>query len=360
MSRVYNFSPGPSILPESILQQAQAELLDYRGSGMSAMEISHQSSLFSEIVEKTEQLLRELLAIPKNYHVFFMQGGATAQFAMVPLNCLHGKKTADYVHTGTWSGKAMDEAKRYCDARMVVSGEASHFTDIADPSTWSLNSDAAYVHYTPNETIHGFEFLTMPDFGKVPVIADMSSTILSRPIDVSRFGIIYAGAQKNVGPSGLTIVIVRDDVIGEPLPFTPSLYRYRNYINNRSIFNTPPTFPWYMISLELAWLKAEGGLSIMQERNRRKSDRLYHFIDESDFYRNSVMKSYRSWMNVPFTLADPAKDTLFLEMAEANGLTNLRGHRSVGGMRASLYNAMPEAGVEALIEFMRDFEKRYA
>lgn len=359
MQRVYNFSAGPAMLPDIVLQQAQQSLLDFHGSGMSVMEISHRSDLFMQVAQQAEAALRSLLSIPDNYHVLFIPGGATGQFAMVPMNLLGNKTTVDYLDTGTWSAKAISEARSYTNVNVVTSGKETNYTTVPDRNTWQLSSDAAYVHYTPNETIHGVEFLEIPDFGDVPVVADMSSTLLSRPIDVSRFALIYAGAQKNLGPSGVTIVIVRDDVIAEPLTNTPGMFQYKNHIQQKSMYNTPPTFPWYMVGLVLEWVVAQGGVNVMAQRNQSKSTKLYHAIDNSKLYRSPVDPAYRSWMNVPFTLSDTKLDSLFLQQAEKVGLTNLKGHRSVGGMRASIYNAMPEAGVDALIDFMQTFEQTH-
>jgi phosphoserine aminotransferase len=346
------------MLPEEVLEQASEEMKDYHGSGMSVMEMSHRGRDFVSIAEEAEADLRELLSIPDNYKVLFLQGGASSQFSMVPLNLLRGKKTADYINTGYWSKKAIAEAKRYCDVNIVASGESTNFTSIPPRSEWSLNPEAAYVHYTPNETIGGVEFHDIPEVGDVPLVADMSSTILSRPIDVSRFGLIYAGAQKNIGPAGLTIVIIRDDLIGNALDFTPTMFNYETHVKANSMYNTPPTYAWYIAGLVFKWIKRMGGLERMAEINRRKAEKLYRVIDESDFYNNPVSKDCRSWMNVPFTLADPSLDEEFLKEANEAGLVSLKGHRSVGGMRASIYNAMPEEGVDALISFMKDFEKR--
>ncbi|GIX21272.1 MAG: phosphoserine aminotransferase [Gammaproteobacteria bacterium] len=359
MPRVFNFSPGPAMLPEAVLRQAQEELLDWQGCGCSVMELSHRGKAFMKIAEEAEADLRELLGIPDAYRVLFLQGGAQAQFAVIPLNLLRGKPSADYINTGSWSTKAIAEAKRYCKVNVAASSADSGFNTIPPRDTWQLDPDAAYVHYTPNETIGGVEFHWIPEVGDVPLVADMSSTILSRPIDVSRFGLIYAGAQKNIGPAGLTVVIVREDLIGQADPRCPSVFDYRAQADNGSMVNTPPTFAWYMAGLVFKWIKAEGGLAAMAERNRRKAEKLYAAIDGSSFYHNPVDPACRSWMNIPFTLADAKLDARFLEEAEAAGLTNLKGHRSVGGMRASLYNAMPEAGVDALIDFMADFERRH-
>ena len=357
MSRVYNFSAGPAVLPEEVLIQAQQDMLDWQGSGMSVMEMSHRGKAYMSIAEKAEADLRELMAIPENYKVLFLQGGASSQFSMVPINLLNGNNQADYVLTGQWSQKAIAEAKRFCEVNVVASSEDSHFTTVAEQSSWTCNKDAAYLHYTPNETIVGVEFPFLPETD-VPLVADMSSTILSRPIDVSKFGLIYAGAQKNIGPAGITVVIVRDDLIGHALPGMPTMMDYQIHADNGSMYNTPPTYGWYLAGLVFQWLKDKGGLTAMQAINKRKADKLYAAIDNSAFYSNPVDVKCRSWMNVPFILANDELDKAFLEQAEKVGLTTLKGHRSVGGMRASIYNAMPEAGVDALIEFMVDFEKR--
>jgi len=359
MARAFNFSAGPAMLPEEVLLQAREEMPDWKGCGMSVMEMSHRGKEFMSIAEQAEADLRELMGIPANYRVLFLQGGASSQFAMVPMNLLRGKGAADYLNTGSWSKKAIAEAKRYCNVRLVASTEESGFTTVPEEDALSFDADAAYVHYTPNETIQGVEFPYIPDTGELPLVADMSSTILSRPIDVTRYGVIYAGAQKNIGPAGLTVVIVRDDLIGETLEGTPTMFDYETHAKSGSMYNTPPTYAWYLAGLVFQWLKRNGGLEAMGEINRRKSAALYDAIDSSGFYANPVDPKARSWMNVPFTLADPALDPVFLEEAKAAGLLTLKGHRSVGGMRASIYNAMPEAGVEALIGFMADFEKRH-
>jgi len=359
MSRVYNFSAGPAMLPEEVLQRAREELLDWRGSGMSVMEMSHRGEHFMSIARQAEADLRELLAIPDGYHVLFLQGGASLQFAMVPLNLMRGPGKADYVLTGSWSKKAIAEGKRFGAVSIAASSEESRFTTIPPQAEWALDPEAAYVHYTPNETIQGVEFPWIPETGEVPLVADMSSTLLSRPIDVSRFGLIYAGAQKNIGPAGLTIVIVREDLVGHAQAGTPTMLDYATHVEAGSMYNTPPTFAWYMAGLVFQWIKEQGGLAAMAERNRRKADKLYAAIDASDFYANPVDPACRSWMNVPFTLADPALDPVFLEEAAQAGLVSLKGHRSVGGMRASIYNAMPEEGVDALVDFMADFERRH-
>ena len=358
MTQVFNFSAGPAVLPAEVLVQAQQELRDWHGSGMSVMEMSHRGKEFMEIAAQAEADLRELLSIPKHYKVLFLQGGASQQFAMVPMNLLRGKTKADYINTGEWSKKAIGEAKRFCSVNVAASGEASKFMSIPPASSWKLDADAAYVHYTPNETIGGVEFSFVPDTGKVPLVADMSSTLLSRPIDVSKFGLIYAGAQKNIGPSGLTVVIVREELIGEPLKGTPTMLTYKTHADNESMYNTPPTYAWYIAGLVFKWLKGKGGLAGMAEINKRKAQKLYNAIDGSNgFYKSPVDPACRSWMNVPFTLADEKLDEPFLKKAKAAGLLQLKGHRSVGGMRASIYNAMPEAGVDALVNFMQAFQK---
>jgi phosphoserine aminotransferase len=359
MSRVYNFGAGPATLPEAVLTQARDELLDWQGSGMSVMEMSHRGKEFMAIAAQAEQDLRELLNIPAQYKVLFLQGGASSQFAMVPVNLLRGKDKADYVNTGSWSKKAIAEAKRFCTVNIAASSEQEGFNSIPPQSQWKLDSDAAYLHYTPNETIGGVEFHWIPDTGDVPLVADMSSTILSRPVDVSKFAVIYAGAQKNIGPAGLTVVIVREDLLGKVLPGMPIMFDYKTHAENGSMYNTPPTYSWYMAGLVFAWLKKQGGLPAIAEINRRKAERLYAAIDASDFYQNPVDPACRSWMNVPFTLADPSLDGTFLEQAKQVGLVALKGHRSVGGMRASIYNAMPEQGIEALTQFMHDFEQHH-
>ncbi|MDT8384944.1 MAG: 3-phosphoserine/phosphohydroxythreonine transaminase [Gammaproteobacteria bacterium] len=361
MRRVFNFSAGPAVLPQEVLEKAQAEMLDWHDSGMSVMEMSHRGKEFMSIAAKAEADLRELMAIPANYKVLFLQGGASSQFAMVPLNLLRGKGTADYYRTGSWSKKAISEAKRYCEVNVVANTEIDgKFTSVPEQGSVKFNPDAAYVHYTPNETIEGVEFPYVPDTGNVPLVVDMSSTILSRAIDVSKFALIYAGAQKNIGPAGLTIVIVRDDLIGEVKAGTPTMFDYAVHAENESMYNTPPTFGWYLAGLVFEWLKQRGGLAGMAEINQRKAASLYAAIDASAFYANPVALDCRSWMNVPFTLKNAELDAAFLEGAKAQNLMALKGHRSVGGMRASIYNAMPEAGVDALISFMAEFEKQHA
>jgi phosphoserine aminotransferase len=359
MSRAFNFCAGPATLPEPVLKQAQEEMLDWRGTGMSVMEMSHRSDEFVAIAEEAERDLRELAEIPEDYAVLFMQGGASSQFSTIPLNLLGDKTSADYVNTGIWSKKAIAEARRYGDVNVVASSEDSGFTTVPDPSGWRTRPDAAYLHYTPNETIGGLEFDFVPDSGDVPLVADMSSTILSRPLDVTRYGLIYAGAQKNIGPSGLVVVILRKDLLGKARKETPTMMNYQVIADNGSMYNTPATYSWYLAGLVFKWLKAQGGLEAMAESNERKARKLYRFIDDNDFYANPIEPRFRSRMNVPFTLADEALNRAFLEGAEARGLLNLKGHRSVGGMRASLYNAMPEAGVDALIDYMAEFAKEH-
>lgn len=356
MQQIYNFSAGPAMLPAEVLQQIQAELLDYGQAKASVMEISHRGVDFMALAQKAEQDLRDLMNIPDNYKVLFLQGGASAQFSMVPINLLRGKKTANYAHTGHWSKKAITEAQRYCKVNICTDSSKNKYTNIDDFSGWNIDNEAAYLHYTPNETIAGLEFDTIPEVD-MPLVADMSSTILSREIDVSKFGVIYAGAQKNIGPSGLTIVIVREDLIGEVVKNQPILFDYATQVNNDSMFNTPATFPWYAAGRVFEWIKVQGGLAKMGEVNQQKATRLYEAIDKSDFYSNPVTKKYRSWMNVPFLLADEKLNALFLEKSFDNGLLALKGHKSVGGMRASIYNAMPQSGVDALIDFMKTFEK---
>ncbi len=360
MGRVYNFSAGPAMLPEPVLRQAREEMLDWNGSGMCVAEMSHRGKEFVSIAEQAEADLRELLDIPDDYRVLFLQGGASSQFAMVPLNLLRGVGTADYLNTGSWSKKAIAEARRYATVNVAATTEESRFTRAPAQDELRLSPDAAYVHYTPNETIEGVEFSYVPETGDTPLVADMSSTLLSRPIDVSRYGVIYAGAQKNIGPAGLTIVIVRPDLMGRPMDGTPTMFDYKVHAENGSMYNTPPTYAWYLAGLVFRWLKDLGGLDGMAVINERKAEALYGAIDASGFYNNPVQADSRSWMNVPFTLASPDLDETFLKEAKAAGLTTLKGHRSVGGMRASIYNAMPEAGVQALIDFMREFERTRA
>lgn len=357
--RVFNFAAGPATLPLEVLQQVREELTDWRGSGMSVMEISHRSKAFLGVAHEAEALLRELLGIPASYRVLFLQGGATGQFAAIPLNLSSAGATVDYLNTGAWSKKAIGEARRLVNVNIAADEAASSYCTVPEQATLRLTPGAAYVHYTPNETIGGVEFGYVPDTGEVPLVADMSSTILSRPIDVRKFGLIYAGAQKNIGPSGLCVVIVREDLIGRARPGTPSVWDFKAMADEGSLLNTPPTFGWYFAGLVFKWLKTLGGLDAIAERNSAKARMLYRAIDDSGFYHNPVAPAARSWMNVPFTLARADLDQRFLSEANAAGLANLEGHRSVGGMRASLYNAMPLAGVEALTAFMKEFQRRH-
>jgi phosphoserine aminotransferase len=356
--RVYNFSAGPAVLPLPVLEQARDELVDWHG-GMSVMEVSHRSRAFIDVAERAESGLRELLAIPPNYRVLFMQGGATAQFSAVPLNLSEPGATADYVNTGHWSERTIKEARRFVNVAVAADEAQSNYTTVPAQASLRLTPRAAYVHYTPNETIGGVEFPYIPETGAAPLVADMSSTILSRPLDVSRFGVIYAGAQKNIGPSGLTVVIVRDELVRSARAGTPIVFDYRAVAEAGSMLNTPPTFAWYFAGLVFQWIRNTGGLAEMAKRNRAKAEALYGAIDASSFYRNPVARNCRSWTNVPFRLAKPELEKTFHAEAEVAGLTNLAGHRAVGGMRASIYNAMPAEGVKALVDFMLDFERRY-
>jgi phosphoserine aminotransferase len=357
--RVYNFSSGPAKLPEEVLQQAREEMLSWHGKGYSIMETSHRSPEFTAIIEETERLLRSLLAIPADYSVLLLQGGAHLQFAMVPLNLLGPKTNADYVVTGIWSEKAAEEARRFCNVSVVSDNAASERTALPEPSELRLDTGAAFVHYCSNETINGLEFPYVPDTGAVPLVADMSSHFLSRPLDVSRFGVIYAGAQKNFGPAGLTVVLVRNDLLGRCSPRWPTMLDYRTYAEAHSMYNTPPTYAVYIANLVLKWLEAQGGVAGIERRNVEKANLLYDAIDASGFYSNRIAKRDRSRMNVPFSLADTRLDGAFLKEAEQHGLVQLKGHRLVGGMRASIYNAMPVEGVRTLVDFMHDFERRH-
>ncbi len=359
MTRAFNFGAGPAMLPEPVLEQVRAELTDLRGTGMSVMEMSHRGKEFVAIARQAEADLRELMAIPPHYKVLFLQGGAQGQFAAVPMNLLAGKRTADYVNTGHWSKRALGAGPRFCQVNVAASSEASGFTTIPPQAQWELSPDAAFVHYTPNETIGGVEFAWIPESGDAPLVADMSSTILSRPIDVGRFGLIYAGAQKNIGPAGLTVVIVRADLLDRARPDIPSVLNYKRQAENESMLNTPPTFAWYVAGLVFDWLKRQGGLAAIGAINKRKAEKLYACIDNSGgFYRSPVDPACRSWMNVPFTLADSTLDETFLVESKAAHLLQLKGHRAVGGMRASLYNAMPEEGVDTLVQFMNQFRDK--
>lgn len=356
MSRVHNFSAGPAALPLEVLETIGNDLPDWQGTGMSVMEISHRSPEFVALAARCEANLRELLSVPDDYSVLFTQGGATMQMAMAPMNLAGPGDAADYVLTGSWGKKAAGEGKKFCKASVIADASDENFTYIPDESDWQRSDNAAYLHYTPNETIAGVEFHFVPG-GEAPLVADMSSTILSRPIDVSKFGVIYAGAQKNIGPAGITVVIVRKDLLEKAPANLAHLMTWRSYAESDSMTNTPPTFAWYVADLVFAWLKEQGGLTAMAEVNERKASKLYDAIDSSGFYRNPVREDCRSWMNVPFILADADLDKKFLEESKAAGLTNLKGHRSVGGMRASIYNAVSEESVDALIAFMKEFER---
>jgi phosphoserine aminotransferase len=347
------------MLPLEVLEQARDELLDWRGAGMSVMEVSHRSKAFIAVAEQAESDLRELMAVPDGYKVLFLQGGATAQFSAVPLNLAGPEATADYLNTGQWSKKAIGEARRYLRVNIVADEEPSGYSTVPAADSLAFTPGAAFAHYTPNETIGGVEFPYVPDTGGIPLVADMSSTILSRPVDVGRFGLIYAGAQKNIGPAGITVVIVRDDLIGKARADTPAVLDYKAMADAGSMLNTPPTFGWYIAGLVFQWLKHRGGLAAMEKRNRAKAQRLYDAIDRSSFYGNPVDPSCRSWMNVPFTIARPELEKTFVMEAAAQGLANLEGHRSVGGMRASLYNAMGIDAVDALVSFMAEFERQH-
>jgi phosphoserine aminotransferase len=356
MTRVFNFSAGPAALPEPVLRTAAEEMLDWHGSGMSVMEMSHRGKEFIAIHAEAESLLRELLAIPANYKVLFMQGGAIGENAIVPMNLLRGKASADYVDTGEWSKKSIKEAGKYASVNVAASAKAEGYTCIPPRDSWKLDPNAAYVHICANETIGGVEYHWTPEVGEVPLVADMSSNILSKPVDVSKYGLIYGGAQKNIGPAGLTIVIVRDDLIGQAAPFCPSAFDYKQQADNDSMLNTPPTYAIYIAGLVFNWIKAQGGLSAMAEHNRAKAALLYDYLDSTSFYGSPVAKADRSLMNVPFKLKDASLDDAFLKGAQQRGMLQLKGHRSVGGMRASIYNAMPVEGVKALVAYMKEFE----
>ena len=357
MSRIFNFSAGPAMLPAEVLARAGDEMLDWRGSGMSVMEMSHRGKEFIAIAEEAESDLRELAAIPSSYKVLFLQGGATLQFAQVPMNLLHGKGKADYVLTGEWSKKAVKEAKNYCDAAVAATSEDKNFTYA--PKQWKVRPDAAYVHYCSNETIGGVEYHSIPYAGTIPLVADASSHFMSRPLEVSKHGLIYAGAQKNAGPAGLTFVIVRDDLIGKAAKGTPTVMDYKLQADADSMLNTPATYAMYVAGLVFKWIKQQGGLAALEKMNIEKAKLLYDFLDASGFFRNPVAKEDRSRMNVPFTLKDPSLDAAFLKGAEEHGMVQLKGHRSVGGMRASIYNAMPLEGVQRLVQYMKDFEQKH-
>jgi phosphoserine aminotransferase len=366
MTRVYNFSAGPAVLPQEVLRQAAEEMLDWHGSGMSVMEMSHRGKEFISIYEAAVHDVRELLAIPRNYQVLFLQGGGIGENAIVPLN-LVGRKSqpavVDFIHTGSWSGKSIKEAKKYCNANVAASSEEQKFSAIPPRDTWKLSKDAAYVHICTNETIDGVEFQYTPDVatdtGNAPLVADMSSHILSRAIDVSKYGVIFGGAQKNIGPAGVTLVIVRDDLIGHALPICPSAFDWKMVADNNSMYNTPPTYAIYIAGLVFQWLKKQGGVAAMEQRNIAKAALLYDYLDSTDFYHNNVAQDSRSRMNVPFYLSDESLNDTFLAGAKERQLLQLKGHKSVGGMRASIYNAMPVEGVQALIGYLKDFEKKY-
>jgi phosphoserine aminotransferase len=357
MERVYNFSAGPSMLPLAVLEKAQKELVNYAGSGMSVMELSHRSGLFTDIITGAEQLLRKLMNIPDNYKVLFLQGGASQQFAMVPLNLLTKSGKADYINTGSWSKKAIKEAKRYGEISVIASSEDANYSYIPaiDPSM--INPEADYVHITTNNTIEGTAFNKIPDTGGIPLVADMSSNILSVEVDVSKFGLIYAGAQKNIGPAGLTVVIIREDLIGHAKDFCPTMLDYKTHSENDSLYNTPPTYGIYMAKLVFEWLEELGGLKEMERINREKAEILYSFLEESKMFKSPVKKEDRSIMNIPFVSPSPELDAEFVKKAKSAGLETLKGHRSVGGMRASIYNGLPVEGVNALVQFMKEFEK---
>ncbi|WP_122899676.1 3-phosphoserine/phosphohydroxythreonine transaminase [Acinetobacter sp. B51(2017)] len=359
--RAYNFCAGPAALPTAVLEKAQAEMLDWQGKGLSIMEMSHRSADYVAVAAKAAADLRKLMNIPENYKVLFLQGGASLQFSAIPLNLLGKNNKADYIHTGIWSEKALKEAKRYGDINVIEAGikDSAGNLAISEQDTWNLSADAAYVHYADNETIGGLQFKHIPETDK-PLVADLSSSILSAPIDVSKFGLIYAGAQKNIGPAGLTLVIIRDDLLDQAVDSIPSILKYSAQAKNDSMVNTPSTYAWYLSGLVFEWLLEQGGVEAIHKVNLAKAELLYGYIDASDFYANPIAKEYRSIMNVPFTLAKPELEKQFLAEAEANNLLNLAGHRSVGGMRASIYNAVPLEGVQALVNFMDDFAKRNA
>lgn len=359
MARSHNFSAGPTALPMEVLRQAHEEFFDFAGTGMSVMEISHRSEVFMEVAYQAEHDLREILQVPGEYKVLFMQGGASLQFAQVPMNLLGDKRTADYLHTGLWSGKAIEAARRYCDVRIVASSKASGFDRIPDVSDWNLNPNAAYLHYTENETVHGVQFVEAPD-GLAPLVCDACSSLLSKPIDMAKHGLVYAAAQKNMGVAGLTVVIVEPALLDAAQTFTPDILNYAHITDAQSMLNTPATFPWYLTGLTLEWIKRSGGLDALHRLNQAKAELLYRTLDDSDgFYRNSVQAPFRSINNVPFVLADAALEKTFVQRAEQAGLNGLKGHASVGGLRASLYNAVTLQAVEALSDFMKNFARVY-
>jgi phosphoserine aminotransferase len=357
--RIFNFSAGPAVLPEQVLQRAAQEMLDWHDSGMSVMEMSHRGKEFISIADKAQAGLRKLLAIPDNYKVLFLQGGAIAENAFIPMNLLGSRTSADYVNTGEWSKKSIKEAKRYCTVNVAASAEDKNFTYVPAQETWKLNKDAAYVHVCTNETIGGVEYHWTPQTGDVPLVADMSSHILSRTVDVAGYGVIYGGAQKNIGPAGLTLVIVREDLLGQALPITPSAFNWKEQAENDSMLNTPPTYSIYIAGLVFEWLLEQGGVAAVEQKNIAKAKLLYDYLDQTGFYSNPVAKADRSRMNIPFKLKDESLDDAFLKGAQQNGMAQLKGHRSVGGMRASIYNAMPIEGVQALIGYMKEFERKH-
>ena len=359
MTRVFNFSAGPAALPEPVLREAAEEMLDWHGSGMSVMEMSHRGKEFLGIHAEAQSLLRELLNVPANYRILFMQGGAIGENAIVPMNMLRGRKGADYVDTGEWSRKSIQEAAKYCAVNVAASAKATGYTSIPPRDSWKLEPGAAYVHICANETIGGVEYHFTPEVGEVPLVADMSSNLMSRPVSVAKYGLIYGGAQKNIGPAGLTIVIVRDDLLGGAHPLTPSAFNYKEQSDNDSMLNTPPTYAIYIAGLVFRWLKARGGLVAMEKHNRAKAALIYDYLETTDFYASPVAKDCRSLMNVPFKLRDASLDDAFLKGAQERGMVQLKGHRSVGGMRASIYNAMPVEGVQALVAYMKDFEANH-
>ena len=356
MSRIYNFSAGPAVLPEPVLKKAASELVEYKATGMSVMEMSHRSKAFQEITDETEALLRKIMGIPQNYKVLFLQGGASSQFAMVPLNLFNKTKKADFIHTGNWTKNAMGEAKRYGAVNIIASSEDKNFSYIPKPDRSKFSPDADFFYICTNNTIEGTLYKAIPETGVVPLVADMSSNILSEPIEVSKFGIIFAGAQKNIGPAGLTIVIIRDDLVGHALDFTPKMFNYATHVENSSMFNTPPTYGIYIAKLVFEWLQNLGGLSAMKKINEEKANLLYNYLDNSSMYKGTVVPEDRSLMNIPFITSSDEVNTKFIKEATQNGLVELKGHRSVGGMRASLYNAMPFEGVKKLVDFMKKFE----
>ena len=363
MQRYYNFGAGPAMLPTSVLKEAREELLDWHRTGMSIMEISHRSDYFRQIAFEAEQDLRDLLDIPNHYHVLFLQGGARTQFAMVPMNLSSFRKRAAYLNTGVWSSQAIVEAQRFCKVKVIADAKTNNFSAIPTINSWQLPDSISYLHYIDNETVNGLEFPSIPNISlpsDCPIVVDMSSNLLSRPFDISKFGLMYASAQKNIGPAGLTVVIIREDLLKrEPLLSTPNMLRYKSHVERYSMLNTPPTFAWYLSGLVFKWLKNLGGLSAIAKINKRKSDKLYNFIDNSNFYVNRVEPEFRSRMNVVFNLKNEKLTAAFLEASSKAHLMQLQGHRIVGGMRASLYNAMPESGIDALIKFMKNFESKH-